>query len=240
MRPNYQPHDYFVGKIAPFLLFEMEFHSLYYVVQNHKEDKFYPENNPASQVATIGLLAYFESFCKHQFAAIVNIMPTLLLSFAQKRDEPKIEFSTIFSFVGDIKRNLGFLLAEKYDFGTVKSINGIFRDLLNITIFNKKEEKLFNQTLHKRNLLVHHAGYFTLQSLKGKVSSTQFKRIPFKEAIKIDTEDYNTISDFLFEMALKIARQTNEAIRTDPSYKDLGGKKTDAIKQMMQGLYDNL
>src|ERR1700712_4701072 len=95
MRDNYKTYDFFTGKISPFLLFEMEYHSLFYVVENHKNDPYYSEINPASQVASIGLLAYFEAFCKHQFAAIVNLFPSLITKFAFKRDEPKIEFSTI-------------------------------------------------------------------------------------------------------------------------------------------------
>src|ERR1700712_2683965 len=121
MRDNYKTYDFFTGKISPFLLFEMEYHSLFYVVENHKNDKFYPEINPASQVASIGLLAYFEAFCKHQFAAIVNIFPSLIHNFSSRRGEPKIEFSTIISFDGKFEKNIGFALAESYDFGTAKT-----------------------------------------------------------------------------------------------------------------------
>ncbi len=104
MKEHHQTYEFFTGKISPFLLFEMEFHSLFYIVENHKNDKFYPEINPASQVASIGLLAYFEAFCKHQFAVIVNIFPTLITPFAAKRNEPKIELSTIVSFGGEVEK----------------------------------------------------------------------------------------------------------------------------------------
>ena len=121
MKKDHETYDYFTGKISPFLLFEMEFHSLFYVVQKLNDDKFYPELNPASPVATIGLLAHFEAFCKHQFAAAINIFPSLVHSFSTKRGEPKIAFSSILAFKNEVDKNLGFLLAEQYDFGTSKS-----------------------------------------------------------------------------------------------------------------------
>src|SRR5687767_2738353 len=101
MKDAYKTYDFFIGRISPFLLFEMEYHSLFYIVENHKNDRFYPDINPASQVASIGLLAYFEAFCKHQFAAIVNLFPALIHDFSQKRGDPKIDFSAIIAFKGE-------------------------------------------------------------------------------------------------------------------------------------------
>ena len=242
MRESYQTYNSFIGKISPFLLFEMEFHSLFYVVENHKNDRYYPEINPASQVAYIGLLAYFEAFCKHQFAAIINLFPSLISTFASKRGEPKIEFSTIVAFRGEIEENIGFFLAENYDFGSSKAINGIFRDLLSVTPFSVEEEKLFNEIVYKRNLLVHHAGYYTLQYLKKKTISDELKQKAFKEAVKIDTSEYQEISDFLFEMAKKITYETVKAVRQCAEYNflSLDDEKIKAVDQLLQGVYDTL
>jgi hypothetical protein len=242
MKTDHQTYDYFTGKISPFLLFEMEFHSLFYVVENHKNDRFYPELNPASQVATIGLLAYFEAFCKHQFAAIVNLFPNLISQFAAKRGEPKIEFSSVVTFKSEIEKNIGFILAEQYDFGTAKSINGLFRDLLSITPFSKKESETFSEILFKRNLLVHHAGYYTLQYLKDKTITEEAKVKVFKEAVKITTEDYGEVSDFLFEMAMKITRETVKALKSNPEFQSLSleNERAKAIEEMLQGVWDTL
>jgi hypothetical protein len=242
MRESYQTYDFFTGKISPFLLFEMEFHSLFYIEENHRNDRFYPEINPVSQVASIGLLAYFEAFCKHQFAAIVNLFPSLIRTFASKREEPRIEFSTIISFSGEFEKNIGFALAENYDFGTAKSINGIFRDLLLITPFDKKEIEEFNEIVYKRNLLVHHAGYYTLQYLKKNAISEELKQRAFKEAVKIDTDEYHKISDFLFEMAMKITRETVKAVKEHHEFKSLppGNEKINAVEELLQGIHDTL
>ena len=242
MRDSHKTYDLFAGNIPPFLLFEMEFHSLFYVVQNHKNDQYYPNINPASQVASIGLLAYFEAFCKHQFAAIVNLFPSLISGFAIKRGEPKIEFSTIISFDGEFERNIGFVLAEQYDFGSAKSINGLFHDLILVTPFNAEEAKTFNEIVFKRNLLVHHAGYFTLQYLNKNAISGQIKEKAFREAVRIDTNEYEEISDFLFEMAMKITRETVKAIKKKAEYKSLpsNSEKLNAIEELLRGVYDFL
>ena len=241
MHDHYKTYDFFPGKIAPFILFEMEFHSLFYVVEQFKDDQFYPEINPASQVASIGLLAYFEAFCKHQFAAIVNIFPSLVNGFAAKRGEPKIEYSTIISFAGEFEKNIGFTLAEHYDFGTAKAINSLFRDLLLVTPFDKEEENIFNDIVYKRNLLVHHAGYYTLQYLKNNTNAEELRSRVFKDAVRIDTEAYHEISDFLGGMASKIARQTIFTLRETPDYKMLSpdDERIKAVDEMIQGIWDS-
>lgn len=219
----------------------MEYDSLFYIVERHKNDKYYVEINPASQVASIGLLAYFEAFCKHQFAAIVNLFPSLIPSFATKRGEPKVDFSTIVSFNGEFEKNIGFALAEQYDFGTAKSINGLFRDLLLVTPFDRDEETKFNDVVYKRNLLVHHAGYYTLTYIKKGKISENLRLTAFKDAVKIDTEDYHGISDFLFNMAAKINRETVDAVRRRPEFKSLAvdDQRVKAVTELLQAIHGN-
>ena len=133
--------NYFVGKTPPFLLFEKEYHSLHYVVESHRNDRYYKDSNPACQVALIGILAYFEAFCKHQFAAIVNIFPELSVEFSHKRKNLQIDLSTILSLKESTFEHLGFILAEKFDFGSASSVNSNFKDLLSVTPFSSKEVK---------------------------------------------------------------------------------------------------
>jgi hypothetical protein len=66
---NFTLSELFIGGSPPFLLFEMEFHSLFASVEFHKNQKFFDIPNPATEVALIGLIAHFEAFCKHQFAS---------------------------------------------------------------------------------------------------------------------------------------------------------------------------
>lgn len=242
MEKQYDRSQKFIGNTAPFLLFEMEYHSLSYVVETHKNDRFYSAINPSAQIAFIGLLSYFEAFCKHQFAAIINVLPSILSSFCFKRDEPNIEISEILNFKDTIENNLGFLLAEKYDFGTVKSINGLFRDLLSISPFSNSEADIFNSILYKRNLIVHHGGYYTLYYIKKNSHNLKTEPKPFKDSIKIDTEDYHEIADFLFQMALKITKTTIKALRNTNLYKQSSRRSEidKILNELLQGLYDTL
>lgn len=243
MKNDHQSSVFFVGRISPFLLFEMEFHSLFYIVERHKDDRFYKEVNPAAQAAFISLHSYFEAFCKHQFAAIVNIFPSLVHSFASKRGEPKLEFSTIMSFSGSIENSIGFILAESYDFGTAKSVNGLFRDLLKISPFSRDEERKFNSISSNRNLLVHHGGYYTFEYSRNNATTSATKGLSaFYDAVKIDTSEYSMLSDFLLEMAVKITSQSVKAVMALPEYiaLDDSHEKKLAVQEMLRGLHDTL
>lgn len=234
---------YLVGKTSPFLLFEKEYHSLDYVVESHENDRYYKENNPACQVAFIGILAYFEAFCKHQFAAIINIFPELAIDFSDKRKNLQIDLATVISFQESTFENLGFILSEKYDFGSASSINNNLKDLLLITPFSKKQALFFEKIVHKRNLLVHHAGYYTLQSLKdSKINSSERRTKAFKENVRIDLSVYQEYADFFFQMALKITRETVDAIKKLKMYKslDLYSTKFKIVEELGVGLYDRI
>lgn len=241
MREQVKKSSFFVGGIPPFLLFEMQFHSLFHIVESHKNDRFYKEKNPASEIATIGLISQFEAFCKHQFAAIINIFPSTLDTFSKKRQQTSLELSTVVSLQGKFEKNVGFVIAEQYDFGTPKNINGLFRDLILVTPFDKDEIEFFNSILYRRNLLVHHAGFHTLEYLKSKDKhiEKEIKKEAFRDAVKIDTEQYGEISDFIFEMSMKIAKTTTYALRTMLGTKMKKNQKK-AIEELLQGLYDTL
>lgn len=235
--------NFFVGKISPFLLFEKEYHSLDYVVESHKNNRYYEENNPACQVAFIGILAYFEAYCKHQFAAVLNIFPSLINDFSDKRKNIKIDLSAILLLKEKTFENIGFLLAEKYDFGSASSINNNFRDLLTVTPFSQKDKDQFEKIVHKRNLLVHHAGYYTLKSLNSDENKHHDERERvFKENVIIDISHYQKSADFLFQMALKITRKSIEELKKLEEYNhiNLNSLEFQAIEALGHGLYDKI
>ncbi len=118
----------------------------------------------------------------------------------------------------------------------------MFHDLLLLSPFNKAEEKAFNEIVSKRNLLVHHAGYYTLQHLKHNTISQELKQRAFKEAIKIDTKEYGEVSDFLFEMAMKFTRESVTAVKKLSEFTSLveGDVKVKAVEELLQGIWDTL
>ena len=236
---------FFIGRIPPFLLFEMEYHSLCALVETHKNekfnDKFFEKPNSATEVAWIGLVAHFEAFCKHQFAAIANIFPALLSTFTSKRGQATVRLSDVLSLYGKFEKNIGFVVAEQYDFGSAEMINSLFRDLLVVTPFSKDESKKFSTILLKRHLLVHHAGIYTLQYLKEDSIPDDIKERAFHDSIVISTENYHEMSDFLFEIARKITQVTARALRKQlESTASVDSHQLDATRELLQGLYDNL
>jgi hypothetical protein len=231
--------DFFVGGIPPFLRFQIEYNSLFYLVENHKADRWYPDANPATQAALISLVANFEAFCKHQFGAMVNIYPELLRTFSTRRAQATIKLTDLVSLFGHFEDKVGFVVAEQYDFGSATLINGLFRDLLDVTPFSKDEGEEFDKLLMKRHLLVHHAGYYTLKFLKENSLPHMIKREAFQRAIKIGTEDYHRIGDFLFEMSMKVARVTVKAL--ERLFQANGRPHhTEAVRELLRGLNDYL
>lgn len=231
----------FVGGIPPFILFETEYHSLFHLVESHKNEPLYKNVNIATKAAHISLVAHFEAFCKHQFAALVNIWPSLLLDFAARRPQACLPLPNLATFIDDVKGQIGFLLAEQYNFGSATQVNGLFRDLVNVTPFSGEDAESFESILKKRHLLVHHAGYYTLQHLKKYAVGQEIIDRAFKDCIVIDTEDYHRTSDFLFGMAMKVARATVGGLDRKWKAGAAGAAyPTEALQQLLTGVWDVL
>lgn len=237
--------DDFIGAEPPFLLFEIHFHSLFHVVESHKGEVGdgplqYPAN-PAAEMALIGLVAHVEAFCKHQFAALVNANRKRLSRFAQHRPQATmslVDASVVFD--GRVT-NLGAVIAEQYDFGSATKINGLFRDLVGATPFSKDESRHFDQILSERHLLVHHAGIHTQSWLKkgSDLAKTVATKV-FRDRLMICTEGYHAKGDFLFEMAMKVAKATVRAAREIESEYSTKNGDEEQYRLMLQGLYDSL
>jgi hypothetical protein len=90
----------------------------------------------------IGLAAYFEAFCKNQFAAIVNICPETLNNFASKRDNVALTLKDILKIFDTIHYKVGSLLAlsawprAKVSCMSIKNLAiGILIALVTVTAF---------------------------------------------------------------------------------------------------------
>jgi plasmid maintenance system antidote protein VapI len=86
-----------------------------------------------AEVCLIGLAAFFEAFCKDQFASIINICPETLSRFVAKRNTVTVELADLLLILPTTSR-LGFVLAEKYDFGSAKEVNSLYSDLLGVPV----------------------------------------------------------------------------------------------------------
>ena len=80
-----------------------------------------------------------------------------------------------------------------------------------------------------------------MQYLKKGSIPDDFKERAFHDSIVISTEDYQEMSDFLFEMAMKITRVTVSALRKKlESATAVGSHQIDATMELLRGLHDDL
>jgi hypothetical protein len=122
--------------------------------------------NRVQELCFIGLMSYFEAFCKDHFASLINIEPSLVVNLKANGQNVDIDSTRAVIYGEAFTHRIGFVLAEKYDFGSSKKINSLFLSLLKVTPFSSSEVKQYDDLLRDRNLLVHHSGTFTLTYLE--------------------------------------------------------------------------
>ncbi len=125
--------DYFVGGEPAGTVFTMKVTDLHEIV----ERTAWPGLSfRVTEVCFIGLVAYFEAFCKDHFASLINICPELLEPFkARGNHDVTVDSIHLLGVGEDPTRKLGSLLSEKYDFGTARRVNSLYSDLIMITPF---------------------------------------------------------------------------------------------------------
>src|SRR5690606_3527640 len=124
-----------------------------------------------------------------------------------------IDLEHILLFQHNVRENIGFIIAERIDFGTAKSINSVYNDLLGFTPFSKKDICKFNELLSMRNLLVHHGGVYTLGYNKQHFHIKNLGRM-FFDSLVIKTQDFMMCVDFVEQMVDKICDQSFKALNT--------------------------
>ena len=199
--------DFFSGGVPPLGYLGMRIRDLKGIVSGPKSAGSYF----AAELCIIGLAAYFEAFCKDQFAAIANIAPQTLLEFAATR-ECKIPVSNLLHVLSQVPHRLGFLMAEEYDFGSAKTINGLFCDLLKITPFSKSEIVLYSEFLNDRNLLVHHGGVYTSKYASQKFATLEIRDQVNFHSLVISKNDVEKWADFLYGIATKTAEASRSGL----------------------------
>jgi hypothetical protein len=161
--------EYFSGGVPTGLYFRMTLDDLRKVSALQDGDS--PGINRLQELCFIGLVSYFEAFCKDHFASLINLEPSLVANLKANGQDVSIDAAHVTLYADEIDRRLGFVLAEKYDFGTAQKINALFGALLKVTPFGRDEAKKYAGLLQDRNLLVHHGGTLTLTYLEQSVGS---------------------------------------------------------------------
>jgi hypothetical protein len=202
--------DFFVGGVPPFGYFVLEVNGLKKLVAKSRAVRGL---NQTAEVCLIALSAYFEAFCKAQFAGIINVCPRILRSFVAKRDGAKLDLYNVVEVLGHIENKLGNLMSEDFDFGSAKSVNSLYYDLLGITPFSSDDKKKYMKFLSDRNLLVHHGGVYTFAYTAQRFTRRTAPGLPHWSSLVVSKHDHNRWANFLLAIAKKIASTSKAALK---------------------------
>jgi hypothetical protein len=167
-----------------------------------------------NEICFIGLVSYFEAFCKDHFASVINIEPALLEGLRNSGYDTSIDPERLLDFRDDWFIKLGFLVSEKYDFGTAQKINALFMALLKISPFSKQETKEYEKILRDRNLLVHHGGAITLAYANQTSTSADKSYRPYYDSLVVTAEYFDSQLKFVGDVAEKLLRATHSSLNS--------------------------
>jgi hypothetical protein len=203
--------DFFTGAVPAGLIFKINVDSLRAIVEKTvSQDDDVPTNSLG--VCFIGLIAYFEAFAKDHFASLVNICPQLLQNLKKAGHDVSIDAADLLLSGSNPKCKMGFVLAQRYDFGTAKRINAFYQGLLTITPFSKDEMARYDQLLRDRNLLVHHGGIYTTKYLEQRFVGSPERQRVFFDSLVLTREEFLSSASFLEEIARKSVKATRAAL----------------------------
>ena len=196
--------DYFSGGVPPGITIQGTLDDLAKAMNRRAQGL-----NRVNELCLIGLVSYTEAFFKDQLAAVLNIEPDLVHGLAKAGHDVLIDPLALLHHKTDWNCKLGFLLAEKHDFGTWKKVNALFSAALNISPFSKEEGKYFEGLLRDRNLLVHHGGVLTT-SYVAQMKATANDDLswgPFWNSLIVSPEYLDERLKFIRELAHKTINQ---------------------------------
>lgn len=202
--------EYFSGAVPTGEYFRMTLGDLRKALATPQDNSFSIVNLP--ELCFIGLISYFEAFCKDHFASMINLEPSLIFNLKRSGQDVSIDSSHVVLYGAAVDCRLGFLLAEKYDFGTPKKINALFNALLKITPLGKDDAKRYAELLRDRNLLVHHGGVFTLAYLEQQARLNSVTTDAFFNSKTIKTHEVGSAIDFLEGIAKKLLLSSQRAL----------------------------
>jgi hypothetical protein len=208
--------DYFSAGVPTGANFKMALDELRNISES-SDDQDPPRLNRLQELCFIGLMSYFEAFCKDHFASLVNIEPNLIQNLKRGGQNVELDATRVLLYGEQLTTKMGFILAEKYDFGTAQKINALFGALLKLTPFGKAEAAKYAELLSDRNLLVHHGGTFTLSYLEqAKVTYPELKTNAFFNSQIKAKQDVIGAIDFLTEIAKKLLKSSHDALSKHP------------------------
>lgn len=201
--------DYFPGGVPAGAIFQLSAKEIKKLLNAKPPEAL---GNTLEEICFIGLVSYFEGFCRDCFASLINICPQLLQRLKAKSYDVNIESIAALEMQDKLPFQIGCLVAERFDFGSAKKINALYSALIGITPFSKDDEKFYGTVLSDRNLLVHHGGVFTHSYFHQRLGSVPEKNRLFVDSLRIQANYVDARFNFLYGLAKKIVTACDTAI----------------------------
>ncbi len=221
--------DFFAGGVPAGAIFQLTAKEIKKLLNAKPPEAL---GNTLEEMCFIGLVSYFEAFCRDCFASLLNICPQLLQRLKAKSYDVNIDSIAALEMQDNLPFQIGCLVAERFDFGSTKKINALYTALVGITPFSKDEEKVYGTVLSDRNLLVHHGGIFTHSYFHQRIGITIEKNRIFVDSLKIQADYVDARFTFLYGMAKKIVTACDKAMAAQIEAGDIviESKATGALK----------
>lgn len=202
------------GGLPPFSCFESSIYWLDQIISafpdEHEDNE--PLFSPTAETCLIAIIAHFEAFCKDAFAAGINICPAAASRLAEKRPQVALPLADILHSDLSLRYSIGFIIAERFDFGNPRSVNVLYLDAFGFSPFSSDECDHIERILEDRNLAVHHGGTYTAAyARKRKLPKDSTHKVYFY-GLSYLTKDYYDARNFLTALAKKILSSVYDSI----------------------------
>jgi hypothetical protein len=201
--------DYFAGGVPAGAIFQMHAQEIWRLLSTKDSSR---SSNTQEELCLIGLVAYFEAFCRDAFASLINIAPPLLARLKEKNYDVSVDSLAALGMKRALGYNVGFLVCERLDFGTARKINAMYSCLVGITPFSKDEAAVFDEILSDRNLLVHHGGIYTHAYSRQRLGVAGGESRTYFDSLNVDLQYVHSRFNFLYATAKKITNSCHKAV----------------------------
>jgi len=205
--------DFHAGGVPAGVIFDMQVKDACQLAEMRPGDNDDLRCGVSAEFALIGLVAFFEGFCKNHTAAIINICPQLVRAITERGRDIKLRPVDIIDSGENLSTQFGLLVVEKIDFGTAKAINGFYKDLLGITPLSKREADRFHALLEDRHLIAHHGNIFTPNYATERFIRRQVGRSRiFLDSLEVTPNDVRVAAQFLHGLSVKLRNGSRLAL----------------------------
>lgn len=203
--------EYFAGGVPTGEFFRLTLDDVRKISSSDKERE--TGINRLQELCFIGLVSYFEGFCKDLFACLINIEPRLISNLKASGQNVDVDASRVALYKEQVSHRLGFILTEGYDFGTAQKVNALYGALLKVSPFGSDDAKHYGELLRDRNLFVHHGGTFTLSYLEQKRSPiSQLPKDAYFNSQTLTPNAVQSAIKFIEGIARKSLRSSHDAV----------------------------